>query len=92
VVSVAFVALTVQTLPFDWPGIADMATGFQLASALLQIAWVFVLIGVALFLTRHRPVIDLARTPPRHCRPGRSSGGAFRVHQQRLIGTWASTA
>jgi hypothetical protein len=64
VVSLAFVALSVQTLPFDWPGMADMSTGFQLASALLQIAWVFVLIGVALFLTRHRPVIDLAARAP----------------------------
>jgi hypothetical protein len=63
-VSVAFVALSVRTLPFDWPGMADMSIGYQLLSAHLQIVWVFVLIGVALFVTRHRPVIDLAARAP----------------------------
>ena len=50
VVSLAFVALSVRTLPFDWPGHGRYVNrSIQLLSALLQIAWVFVLIGVALF-------------------------------------------
>ena len=64
VASVAFVALRVRTLPFDWPGMAEMSTRYQLVSAHLQIVWVFVLIGVALFVTRHRPVVDLAARAP----------------------------
>src|SRR5712672_3330360 len=47
VASVTFVALSVRTLPFDWPGMADMSAGFQLLSAHVQIVWVFALIGVA---------------------------------------------
>jgi hypothetical protein len=48
IASVAFVALSVRTLPFNWggmamPGIAsmtDMSTGFQLMSANIQILFV----------------------------------------------------
>lgn len=62
--SVGFVALSGRTLPFDWPSMVDMSTGFQLLSANVQILWVLFLIGVALFVTRRRAVIDLATRAP----------------------------
>jgi hypothetical protein len=64
IAGVAFVALSVRTLPFDWPGMADMSTGYQLGSAHVQIVWVFLLIAVTLFVTRRRPTIDLAARAP----------------------------
>jgi hypothetical protein len=72
IASVAFVALTVRTLPFNWGGMAmpgmasmtDMSTGFQLVSANIQIVFVLVLIGVALFLTRRRTVVNIADRAP----------------------------
>lgn len=62
--SVGFVALSVRTLPFDWPGMPAMSTGFQLISAHVQILWVFFLIGVTLFVTRRRKVVDLSTRAP----------------------------
>jgi len=64
VASVAFVALSVQMLPFDWPAMPNMSIGFQLISAHIQMLWVFLLIGVTLLVTRRRAVIDLSARAP----------------------------
>ena len=70
--SVFFVALSVRTLPFNWGGMAmpgmasmtNMSTGFQLISANLQIVFVLLLIGVTLFVTRRRIVVNIAERAP----------------------------
>jgi len=41
-----------------------MSTAFQLVSAGIQIAWVYLLIGVIVFVTRRRPAVDLAARAP----------------------------
>jgi hypothetical protein len=63
-IGVCFVALSGPTLQFDWPSAANMSTGFQLLSAHIQILWVFVLIGLTLFVTRRRVVVDFATRAP----------------------------
>jgi len=62
--SVLFVALRGRTVPFDWPSMVDMAAGAQLISANVQLLWVLFLIGVAVWVTRRRAVIDLASRAP----------------------------
>jgi hypothetical protein len=70
--SVAFVALSVRTLPFNWGGMAmpgmanmtNMSTSYQLVSANIQILFVFLLIGVTLFVTRRRTVVNIANRAP----------------------------
>jgi len=69
IASVAFVALSVRTLPFNWggmamPGMANMSTGFQLMSANIQILFIFLLIGVTLYVTRRRAVVNIADRAP----------------------------
>jgi hypothetical protein len=64
VASIAFVALSGPKVPFDWPSMPDMSTGFQLLSANIQILWVLLLIGVTVFVTRRRTVVDLATRAP----------------------------
>jgi hypothetical protein len=70
--SVLFVALSIQTLPFNWGGMAmpgmasmtNMSTSYQLMSANVQILFVFLLIGVTLFVTRRRTVVNIADRAP----------------------------
>ena len=70
--SVAFVALNVRTLPFNWGGMAmpgipsmtNMSTSFQLISADIQMLFVLLLIGVTVFVTRHRTVVNIADRAP----------------------------
>ena len=70
--SVAFVAFSVRTLPFNWgemamPGMAsmtNMSTKYHLMSANVQIIFVFLLIGVTLYVTRRRNVENIADRAP----------------------------
>ena len=70
--SIAFVALSVRTLPFNWEGMAmpgmasmtNMSTSYHLMSANVQMLFVFLLIGVTLFVTRRRKVVNIVDRAP----------------------------
>ena len=64
IASVVFVVLAGRTLPFDWPHMTSMASSYQLMSAHAQILWALFLIAVIVFVTRGRPVADLAARAP----------------------------
>ena len=64
--SLAVILLAGRTLPFDRPLVAGVSSASELLNAQATLAYALVLMVVTSFVTRRRPILDLAARAPAH--------------------------